>query len=140
MRILLFIPVFILFLSNVPFIERIPLEKAISMLEENGNCSQGKECNRSSENLQSACSMEEPGCDETSTEETCTQSSPEDDCSQKTETSCICITCFQFAASLHVIPEFQFRNFLYSNKAPLFIPGRIKDQFIGAPWQPPDVV
>lgn len=139
MRILLFIPVFILFLSNVPFIERVPLEQAISMMEENGRCAGKNECSPN-ENVEMTCAQEQSGCDEGNIEEPVLQCDPEKECSQKTETSCVCISCFQFAGSLQATTDFQFHYFSSSNKVGAFIPAHTKDQHIGAPWQPPDEV
>jgi hypothetical protein len=138
-RLLLIIPVLVLFLSNVPFIQEIPLEKALAMMQENGTCGKDKQCGRATENLVTDCNLEESSC-----EKPCTGEAPntdaEKDCCENTETSCICIYCFQYAAPVHVITEYQFNCSIFLNAAPIFILGLIKDQHVGAPWQPPDLV
>ena len=136
MRLMLVIPVFILFLSNVPFIQRIPLDKAISRMQDKEACTQQKECSRQHVNLKVNCSKEESDCDATTAEEIIHK----DNCCQQTETTCVCICCFQFAAPVQVIAEYQFNCCSYSSNAHLFIPGHIKDPYIAAPWQPPDWV
>ena len=147
MRALLFIPVLVLFLSNVPFIQRIPLEKAIAMMQDNEICGEQNECSRNNENLEanctleeSGCDIEESGCDISEAEESTVQDPASDDCCQKTETTCVCICCFQFAAPIQIITEFQFKCSTHSNTSTLYIVGHVKDPHIGAPWQPPDLV
>ena len=140
MRLLLFIPVLVLFLSNVPIIQRIPLEKAISLMQENETCGQQKECSRNNENFKTTCTKEESACDEASDAETTIQDPASDNCSQKTETTCVCICCFQFAAPVQKITIFQFScsNIVLSPST--FMDAPVKDPYISAPWQPPDAV
>ncbi|MBC7826336.1 MAG: hypothetical protein H7122_01220 [Chitinophagaceae bacterium] len=140
MRVLLFIPVLVLFLSNVPFVQRIPLERMIAMMQNNENCGDSKDCVRNNENFQASCSREELARDQTCIEETTIQDPASDDCCQKTETTCVCICCFQFAAPLQAITDFQFDCTVSSNISSRFIVGHVKDPHIGAPWQPPDLV
>jgi hypothetical protein len=139
MRLLLFIPVFVLFLSNVPFVQKIPLEKAIAMMQENEGCGQ-QECMRNTENLQAACAPQESECDQTCSKETEIKDQAKNNCCQETETDCVCICCFQYAAPFQAITVYKFNCSLSSNTASSFIVGHVKDPHIGAPWQPPDLV
>ena len=140
MRLLLFIPVLVLFLSNVPFIQRIPMEKAIAMMKENETCGQQKQCSRNNENLESVCVPEKIECSESCTEEAKMKDPAMNGCSEETEMTCVCICCFQYAAPINSITEYIFNCSISPNRAPVFIVGHVKDPHIGAPWQPPDLV
>ncbi len=137
MRLLLIIPVLVLFLSNVPFIKTMPLAKAIILLKEDETCGQQK-CNKQNQNIEASCSAEESICTEGAEDTSAHQ--PGDNCCQKTETTCVCIYCFQFAAPIQAIAEFHFKSSLYSNNELLFTVGHVKDPYINVPWQPPDLV
>jgi hypothetical protein len=140
MRLLLFIPVLVLFLSNVPFIQKMPFAKAVAMIAKGETCGQQKECSRHNENLQGNCDLEGSGCEHSSEENTKIGGTGDDDCCQKTESTCVCICCFQFAAPVQVIAEFKFNCSSNSNISALFIVGHVKNPYIAAPWQPPDGV
>lgn len=127
MRLLLLIPVLILFLSNVPFMQIIPAEEAIEMMK-NEECSMANSCMKSEDQ---DCSSES-SCESTSCE------NPGDNCCTEQGASCICITCFCYTAPLQAVTTFQFAS-LYS----IIIKGSfnyklILDPFLSAPWQPPD--
>ena len=140
MRLLLFIPTLVLFLSNVPFIQRVPLEKEIAMKETNKTCGQNENCSSNNEYSNSICSPEESGCGKSVTGQAKATEILNDGCSQKTEATCVCICCFQFAAPVQEIAEFNCNFIIHSPNIPLREVGQVKDQYIGAPWQPPDVV
>src|SRR5215211_6413769 len=108
MRFLLFIPVLVLFLSNVPIIQSIPMEKAMVMMDGNETCGQKKECNRNTENLKATCSFEESDCDKSCEDETAVKDPANDNCCEKTAASCICICCFQYCAPVNTITEYTF--------------------------------
>ena len=140
MRLSLFIPVLMLFLSNVPFVQQIPMEQAMAMIEENGNCGQQEQCGRRTENVEATCSMEEPDCKQRCTNEETMADPGDDNCCQQTGTTCVCVLCFQYAAPVHSITEYVFDCSFLPAKADAFLISHIKDPHIGAPWQPPDVV
>lgn len=140
MRLLLFIPILVLFLSNVPFIQRIPLEKAIATMEKNGTCEKNQKRCKNNEYTNNTCTREKSGCDKHLTDQGKATGISKDECCQKTEATCVCICCFQFAASVQAIAEFRFNFVVHSPIIPLFEVGHAKDQYIGAPWQPPDIV
>ena len=146
MRLLLFIPVLVLFLSNVPFVQEMKMDEAMTMMQDEETCPAQKKCGKN-ENLKGICEKQETSCDQQSTcsEEEINSTTNKDlvndnKCCQKTETTCVCICCFQFAAPVQVVPEFKFDCSVNSNTPPAFIVGYIKDPHIGAPWQPPDFV
>ena len=145
MRLLLFIPAFILFLSNMPFVTEISMEAGMAMMQDDETCTAQKECGKN-ENRKGSCEKQETACDKQTgcgDGETNTNTDldlVDDNGCQKTETTCVCICCFQFAAPVQHIPEFQFDCSDNSNTPSAFIVGYIKDPHIGAPWQPPDVV
>ena len=138
MRLLLIIPVLVLFLSNVPFVQKIPWERALSMMQGNETCGQANQCSRATEYLDTDCRVEETSCEQVCSGETAI-SDTTNDCCQRTATTCVCIYCFQYAAPVHMIEDYQFNCTISPNAAPIFIVGLIKDQHIGAPWQPPDL-
>ena len=139
MRSLLFIPVLVLFLSNVPFIQRIPMQRAMAMMNETETCGEQSTCKRNTENFSSTCSPEKSTCDESCASDEEGVKSSNDSCSE-TEATCVCICCFQYAAPVNTITEYQFNCSLPSIIAYIFIVGHIRDPHIGAPWQPPDLV
>ena len=140
MRVLLFIPVLILFLSNVPFVQQIPMEQAIAMLQENESCGQHQECSRGTESLDASCSVEETPCEKSCSGESTSPDATQDSCCQQTGASCVCIVCFQYAAPVHSLAEYLFCSESPSKSRQVHLIGHIKDQYIGAPWQPPDIV
>ena len=139
MRFFLIIPVLVLFLSNVPFVQKIPLEKALSIMRENETCGKERKCGRTSENTDMDCSLEKSTCGKTCSQEKFIIDTASE-CCPDTETTCVCIYCFQYTAPVHVITEYKFNCEISSRTAPIFIVGLIKDQYIGAPWQPPDTI
>ena len=145
MRLLLFIPAFILFLSNMPFVTEISLEAGMTMMQNDESCAVQKEC-RKNENRKGSCVKQETACDKQTgcgdgeTNKNTDLDLVGDNACQKTETTCVCICCFQFAAPEQQLPEFQFDCADNSNTPFAFIVGYIKNPHIGAPWQPPDVV
>ena len=139
MRLFLIIPVLVLFLSNVPFVQKIPLEKALAMKQDNETCGKESKCTRTAAYINTDCRLERTTCGESCTGEKLI-TDPPSECCEDTETTCVCIYCFQYAAPVHVISEYKFNCETSSNTAPIFILGLIKDQHIGAPWQPPDSI
>ena len=114
MKFLLLIPVFALFLSNVPF------EMEMKMPEEN---------NRES------CSMqvqEEMQCvpEETSTDEGCC----------KKESTCVCFYCFQLLAPTQTLTKYRFQVTQEKNLNGFYLQSHWSNPFIDGPLQPPDTV
>jgi hypothetical protein len=140
MRFLLTIPVLILFLSNVPFVQQIPIEQAIAMMQENEACALAQECRRGSGNLDASCNVEEPGCSQTCADESTPLTTTDDECCQQSGATCVCIVCFQYAAPVHSITEYLFYSSSLANSRHAYLVRHIKDPHIGAPWQPPDLV
>ena len=140
MRFLLIIPVLVLFLSNVPIIQKMPLAEAVVMMARNEGCAKQKECSRNSENLKASCSAEESDCDKDCKEKNKAMDPDTQNSCEKTATSCICIYCFQYAAPINIITEYTFNCSFSSNTAHAFIPARIGDPHTCAPWQPPERV
>jgi len=115
----LLIPACILFLSNIPFVQQMKMEKPVV---------KEKCCKKKTENLMESCHKPK---DEKSTRK---------ECCNKTETTCVCICCFQFAAPGPITPKF---DFIQKNKDKLFSAfhnTRWKDPFVSIPWQPPDMI
>ena len=135
MRLLLFIPVLLLFLSNVPFEQRLPMETAIAMMQENQACGEGT-CARNQESLKASCSSETDCTQPAESEKSCGEDD-KSNCGQ-TENTCVCIYCFQYVAPLYPAIEFRFATDITGVVHTVFIPTRIKDPHTGAPWQPPD--
>lgn len=138
MRILLFIPVLVLFLSNVPFVQRIPLETALLMMADKKDCNSGTECRRSTENLKANCASEQSDCDPSCDTEATAGDNAATQC-QQPETECVCICCFQYAAPLHPLISYVFHFLLPESDSEFFVVGHIKDPHVAAPWQPPDL-
>ena len=74
------------------------------------------------------------------------EDAPKDDCSNdedgsqpRTETTCVCICCFQFAAPEQNFVRFDNKLFLHLTIHTGLIDQNWTDPFLGAPWQPPDV-
>ena len=57
----------------------------------------------------------------------------------KTETTCICIYCFQFASSTPTNSKYVILQSAIKNHYGSYHPSHWKDPFISIPWQPPDV-
>lgn len=110
------------------------------MMETNETCGQNAKCGSSNENSNSICTQEQSGCDQSVTNQAKATEISNNGCCQKTEATCVCICCFHFAAPVQTIAEFKFNFVIHSPIIPLREVGHVKDQYIGAPWQPPDVV
>ena len=137
MRPFLLIPVLILFLSNVPFVQQISME---GMIPGDRSCSQHKECATYVENPGVSCSMEERGCEGNLPDESTAPGSPESSCCQQTGTTCVCIICFQYSAPINSITEYLFNYSSQARSIQAYLIDHIQDPHIAAPWQPPDIV
>lgn len=122
------------------------MEKAMAMMRGNESCGEQNTCKRNTENLETSCApapkspkWDFEACDEGCAEDTNGVNSSNDNCGE-TETTCVCICCFQYAAPVNTITEYKFDLSSPSITGHIFIVGHIKDPHIGAPWQPPDLV
>lgn len=116
MRFLLVIPVFVLFLSNVPFIQEMPMEEMMARMEEE------------------SCPMNKP-------EASCHPGEmPEENSCQRTDATCICICFFQYAAPANDIKTFQFEPANEPSGRTGYLQVKWNDPHIASPGQPPDFV
>ena len=127
MRLVLLIPVLILFLSNVPFMQVIPADEAMEMMK-NEECGMANSCMKSKDQ---DCSTES-SCETTPCE------NPEDNCCTEQGASCVCITCFSYAAPIQPVTTFQIASLFSMITKGSFNNKLILDPFLSAPWQPPD--
>lgn len=126
MRFVVFIPVFVLFLSNMPFIHEMPAEVMMTMTTEEETCMMNMGDNGSP----SCMPGKEPaGCGDT--EEGCSSSNR---C--ETTTTCICV--FTFAAPVQDIKTFQIHSFNIVSGRTGYLQLKWKDPHIASPGQPPD--
>jgi hypothetical protein len=117
---MLFIPTLVLFLSNVPFFKEVPMVVA----EE---CSKQASCEKAQRQHQ---------CDD----ESQTSRPQADDCCKKMETTCVCICCFQFAATVYRIGDpTALNSFLRASYAG-FLNDKYKDPELPSVYNPPDMV
>ena len=136
MRLLLFIPTFILFLANIPFEFEVKMEEAVceAMMEE-------MDCGKDNVDSKSSCHKPEvdskESCHKTaSTEE---QNDKEDPC-MATGITCICICCFQYTAPASGFATIDFNLFPQKITLTGFIHSIWEDPQLSPPWQPPDLV
>jgi hypothetical protein len=133
MRFLLLIPVCVLFLSNVPFIQEMPMESMMAMVQkqEEKDC-----CKKTTEEEPKSCHSQpasKPG------PMACASGTmPVKGSCQPSGASCICICVFQFAAPTQDLKLFQFIpvNILAGRTGYLQV--KWKDPHIASPGQPPD--
>jgi len=135
MRFLLLIPVFVLFLSSVPFIQVMPVEVKVVLAEkqEEKNC-----CKKKKQAV-----SEPPSCHKaehaTSKPMACHPGTmPVEGSCQPSGANCICVCLFQFTA-----PENDFKAFQLDPANPLagrtgYLEQEWKDPHIDSPGQPPD--
>lgn len=140
MRCLLLIPALVLFLSNIPFIHKMEMKQAVASVKKSGCC-------KKSENRKGSCKMsEKPSCEkpEPATQITATAHDnschkEERKCSKQTESTCICICCFQFAAPDQLTAKPQFNCNELKQSLAIFLLHNWKDPQLAAPWRPPDI-
>jgi len=129
MRFLLFIPVIVLFLSNVPFTAEMRMEKMMAQMQEKDKC-----CKKNDPARKGSCHAAESNAPMPQ------EDGPSKECCQRTETTCHCTCCFHFAAPFHEVNSPQFGIDDHSALQTGFIPAHWKDPHIAAPGQPPDVL
>lgn len=135
MRLLLLIPVFILFLSNVPFTQEMPMEEMMSMMKKQ---EEEKCCKNSTEEEQKSCHSEKQprpapkplACDRGTL--------PVDGACQPSGSNCVCICVFQFAAPAQDLKIFQLDPVSSIAGRTGYLPIKWKDPHIASPGQPPD--
>jgi hypothetical protein len=118
MRFFVFIPVFVLFLSNVPFIQDMPEEMESCRMEKMETCSMNMQ-----ERADNTCV---PG------------ERPSKKCCGRSETTSTCICIFCFSAPEQEIKGFQFNALNLSAQYTGYLQSMWKDPHIAAPGQPPD--
>lgn len=133
MRLLLLIPVLVLFLSNVPFIHEMPVETKMPMTEDEESCMMnmaGKEM---------SC---QPGAETSNAEEACQlpESNTGDCCKNRCETTTTCVCVFTFAAPAQEIKTFQLHAFNHLSRHTGYLQIKWKDPHIASPGQPPDFI
>ncbi len=131
MKYFLVIPAFFLFLSNIPFIHVMDKEEMMAVAQEEG-C-----CNRSDEE-ESTCEMPDKKQDNTPAKESC-HSEEDQTCGMQSESTCICVCVFQFAApdQLDTKPQFGINDIEQSLS--IYLQQNWKDPQLALPWQPPDM-
>ena len=129
LKFLLIIPAIFLFLSNIPFIQERSMKSMLSTMDK-------EDCCMKNGNMEGVC-HKPPTDKQQSKKEGC---STDEDCSQpKTETTCICICCFQFFAPEQNFVRFDNKLFSHPTIHTGLIDQDWKDPFLSAPWQPPDI-
>jgi hypothetical protein len=133
MRFLLLIPVFVMFLSNVPFIQEMPMEKMLAMVEEQ----EEKDCCKKTtgEEPKSCHTQPEPDPEPMACH---AGTIPVQGACQPSGANCVCIFVFQFTAPAQDIKLFQFKpvNMLAGRTGYLQV--KWNDPHIASPGQPPD--
>ncbi len=127
MRLLLFIPTFILFLANIPFEFEIEMDEAVCEAKmEDMDC--GKKARRFKR--VPVIKLQKLPLEQNEDENPC----------MATGITCICICCFQYTAPASGFTTIDFS--LFSQKITLtgFIHSIWEDPQLSPPWQPPDLV
>lgn len=137
MRFFLLIPVCILFLSNVPFTQEVPMEKMMAMMKKQ---EEEKCCKNSTAEKQKSCHSEPQPEPEPAPMACHNGTMPVDGACQPTGSTCVCICVFQFAAPAQDLKIFQFNpeNFLAGRTG--YVDLKWKDPHIASPGQPPDFI
>jgi hypothetical protein len=128
MRWLLAIPVFILFMSNVPFIKQMKMAgmpaRSIAKAASSG-------CSKSS--------VQNTSCKKTGTKLSLNQTNKKKSCTPS-QSSCVCVTCFQFAAPAPVWQQYKFIIPQTVINFTGFLASQWKSLSVSPPWLPPDIV
>lgn len=105
MRFLLLIPVFVLFLSNVPFIQEMPVEKMMAIIEkqEEKGC-----CKKNAMDEEKSCHSQAEPQPEPGPMSCHPGKLPVEGACQPSGANCICICVFQYAGPAQDIKLFQF--------------------------------
>jgi hypothetical protein len=127
MRCLLLIPALLLFMSNIPFIHKMERKEVIAAAKKDGCC-------KKSDNRKGTCKEEEAPPEKH--ERSCHKE--ERPCSKQTESTCVCVCCFQFAAPDQLTARPQFNCNQIQQSLAIFLLHNWKDPQLAVPWQPPD--
>lgn len=139
MRFLLVIPVFVLFLSNMPFIQEMPMDRMMAIMKEQEKQEEEKCCKNAAAAEKSSCGMEAADPEPEPEPMACHPGNmPDDGSCQPTGTTCICICVFQFAAPEQDIRSFQFDTDDLLAGRTGYLQLKWKDPHIASPGQPPD--
>lgn len=132
MKFLLVIPAFLLFLSNIPFVHEMDRKEMMAAMTEEGCC-------KKSESMKGSCESAEKSCSAPAEEKSCS-SEEEKQCGMQTESTCICICCFQVAAPDQLGSKLQFGINDSPQSLAFYQQKNWKDPQLALPWQPPDVL
>ena len=122
LKFLLIIPAIFLFLSNIPFIQRMDMEEMMSITPDEGCCMKKG-------NMEGIC-LRPPAEQEKSKNEDCRIPGG--------EKSCVCICCFQYAAPEQSIIKFSDKEIPLFTTYSGILAQHWADPFLSRPWQPPD--
>jgi hypothetical protein len=137
MRFILVIPVLVLFLSNVPFIQEMPMEAMMAMMDEQ----EQEECHKSSsrgEEVETSCSMSTADKKPAKPMACNAADMPDEGACQPSGANCICICVFQFAAPTQDIKAFHIFSIDKLAGYTGYLQLKWKDPHIASPGQPPD--
>jgi hypothetical protein len=120
-RYLLLIPALFLFFSNVPFVQQM-------RMEEMKKTSTTKGCCEKNGSVEGVCHKAADAQHQGQQKGNC----------EKSESTCICIFCFQYSAPEQTIIKFDSKDFSSSSDYNFPREQHWLDPYISAPWQPPD--
>ena len=132
MKYFLVIPAFFLFLSNIPFIHEMDKEEMMAVATEEGCCNQSDE-------EKSTCKMPDKKQEHTPAKKSC-HNEEDTKCGTQSESTCICICVFQFAAPDQLDAKLQFGINNVEQSLSIYLQQNWKDPQLALPWQPPDVM
>ena len=126
MRLLLFIPAFILFLANIPFEVEMKMDEQVCkmMMEEEFSCEKGM-------------NEAKPSCHKP---ETPKEKSDKESCNPSMGLTCICVCCFAYTAPASTSTTINFYIIPQEITLTGFIHSIWEDPQLSPPWQPPDLV
>ena len=125
MRLLLFIPTFILFLANIPFEVEMKMDEPVCkmMMEEEYSCEK---------NMNEKASCHKP--------EAPAEKKDQNPCTASTGITCICVCCFAYTAPASTFTTINFNIIPQEITLTGFIHSIWEDPQLSPPWQPPDLV
>lgn len=138
MRLLLFIPAFILFLANIPFQFEMKMEKAVCEKMKDDDCPMKHQMN-SKKSCHKADAYSKPSCHKKPAA-TDNKNDKENPCDASTGITCVCICCFNYTAPGSTFAAPNFSLIPQENILTGFIHSIWEDPQLSPPWQPPDVV
>ena len=135
MRLLLFIPAFILFLANIPFEIEMKMDKPTCkmMKADENHCEKGmangvQKCHKDAEPNKS-CHKPANSKDNQN----------ENSCNAPTGLTCVCVYCFAYTAPVSTFTTIDFNIVTPQITLTGFIHSIWEDPQLSPPWQPPDI-